>query len=667
MYVKKLVCENYGPIHRFTIEFPIEEDGRPQLIALVGQNGAGKSLVLSALLEALIEIKRKSYVALPEVPADEFFRLQKQDYIRAGQDYSYFEVEVQEGDSTAKLTELTRTLSFEAFQAKYPAAQYAHLQIADERFRESGFFKKAVVPKPIQDAIQHSVALYFPSFRYESPAWLNPSANLRLDTRSTLYGHSTESVVKTNIVHDIEVWILDLILDMELYEKHLVDLPGIPLPAGLQGLKLFVGYQGRNATTRTLLNQILTTIFKAKEPTLQTARIGISPKTSRRVSVIIKRGPGSDEEQIAPTFAHLSSGELMAFSIAATILREHDQLNRAPAAALADIHGIVLIDEADLHLHIQFQKEVLPALFSLFPRVQFVIATHSPFLLLGLSQAPDIPHLIYRLPHGRRIVAEDFIEFQHAYDTFIAREHQFKAAYDSVAARLTTIERPLRITEGKTDWQHMKAAFTRLVAAHEYEDLQFDFHEYDAQEMGDTTLRSMCEQFCRVSHARRVIFVFDRDNVNILGAMEDPVLGYKNWGNNVYSFCIPVPEHRAQYEKVSIESYYTDAELRIPDPATGYRLVFSNEVIKIVKTSLTVRGNSNIKIQLRDAPLEVEEPQKTIFDEDCEKIVDAEDHRVAHSKTVFATQVFLAAAPFHNLVIDAFRPLFDRVRKILNA
>ncbi|MEA3192859.1 MAG: hypothetical protein QOD26_1192 [Betaproteobacteria bacterium] len=664
MYVKKIVFENYGPIHRFAIDLSLDDGGRPKLVVLVGQNGAGKSLVLSGILESLIEAKRQAYQVLPEVPKDEYFRLQKKDYIRAGQDYSYLEVQIGEGDGVAKLLEVVRQGAYEAFQAKYPAAEYPHLQINDQYFQESGFHKVATVPKTVQDSIKKQVSLYFPYFRYEPPAWLNPAAGPRMETRLNMYGQSTESIVKTNIVRGIESWILDLILDMELYEKHLIPVPGLP-EQHAQVAQLFIGYRGRNATTRDLLNQLLTGIYRAKDPTVTAARIGISSKAGRRVSILVARG--ATEELLAPTISHLSSGELMAFSIGATILREHDQLNSGPAEALADISGITLIDEADLHLHIRFQKEVLPSLFRLFPKVQFIVTTHSPFFLLGLSQAGDIPHTIYELPHGEILAAEDFVEFRQAYDTFIQREQQFKDAYDGVTAHLKNLQRPLVITEGSTDWKHMKSALTRLRANGEYLDLDFEFHEYTDGNMGDASLRSMCEQFSKVRQLRRVVFIFDRDDPRIVQAMEDGAVGFRDWGNNVLSFCIPKPAQREQYQKITIESYYTDGELRTPDPATGYRLVFSNEIQKIIETSLTHKGASVVKVQLRAAPVEAEEFDKAVYDQDAESIVDAAGSRVAHSKTVFAERVASATPPFRNFDLANFHPLFDRLRQVLTA
>lgn len=47
--------------------------------------------------------------------------------------------------------------------------------------------------------------------------------------------------------------------------------------------------------------------------------------------------------------------------------------------------GVVLIDEIELHLHPEWQKRVLPQLLKAFPKIQFVVTTHSPIVLAQLN------------------------------------------------------------------------------------------------------------------------------------------------------------------------------------------------------------------------------------------------------------------------------------------
>lgn len=47
--------------------------------------------------------------------------------------------------------------------------------------------------------------------------------------------------------------------------------------------------------------------------------------------------------------------------------------------------GIVLIDEIENHLHLELQKIIMPFLINIFPKVQFIVTTHSPFVLNSLE------------------------------------------------------------------------------------------------------------------------------------------------------------------------------------------------------------------------------------------------------------------------------------------
>lgn len=70
------------------------------------------------------------------------------------------------------------------------------------------------------------------------------------------------------------------------------------------------------------------------------------------------------------------------------------------SSQIYDLSGIVLIDEIETHLHIDLQKKILPFLTSFFPKVQFIVTSHSPFVLNSIPDA-----VIYDLE--KRIRVED--------------------------------------------------------------------------------------------------------------------------------------------------------------------------------------------------------------------------------------------------------------------
>ncbi len=57
--------------------------------------------------------------------------------------------------------------------------------------------------------------------------------------------------------------------------------------------------------------------------------------------------------------------------------------NQPDIASFNELNGIVIIDELDLHLHPKFQKEIVLKLTKTFPKIQFIVSTHSPIPLLG--------------------------------------------------------------------------------------------------------------------------------------------------------------------------------------------------------------------------------------------------------------------------------------------
>jgi len=65
-----------------------------------------------------------------------------------------------------------------------------------------------------------------------------------------------------------------------------------------------------------------------------------------------------------------------------------------------NIPGIVLVDEIETHLHIEMQKSVLELLTTIFPNIQFIVSTHSPFILNSIPDA-----VIYDLE--KNILVED--------------------------------------------------------------------------------------------------------------------------------------------------------------------------------------------------------------------------------------------------------------------
>lgn len=82
-------------------------------------------------------------------------------------------------------------------------------------------------------------------------------------------------------------------------------------------------------------------------------------------------------------FTTLSDGYSAIISVVTELLMRMEAHN----VKTYDMEGIVLIDEIETHLHVDLQKKILPFLTDFFPKIQFIITTHSPFVLSSLSNA----------------------------------------------------------------------------------------------------------------------------------------------------------------------------------------------------------------------------------------------------------------------------------------
>jgi len=76
--------------------------------------------------------------------------------------------------------------------------------------------------------------------------------------------------------------------------------------------------------------------------------------------------------------------------------------------------AIVLIDEIETHLHVELQKRVLPFLTTVFPNVQFIVATHSPFVMTSLENA-----IVFDLETKERLEKPSFYSYDTVVESFL--------------------------------------------------------------------------------------------------------------------------------------------------------------------------------------------------------------------------------------------------------
>jgi len=74
------------------------------------------------------------------------------------------------------------------------------------------------------------------------------------------------------------------------------------------------------------------------------------------------------------------------FALIVDLLRWLEMLRSDIEVPINEASGVVLIDEIDPHLHPKWQREIGFWLTKLFPNMQFIVTTHSPFVAMAAGK-----------------------------------------------------------------------------------------------------------------------------------------------------------------------------------------------------------------------------------------------------------------------------------------
>ncbi len=638
MRVEKIKFRNTGPIENLEVDFSANKES-PCPIVFVGLNGSGKSIILSYIADAFIEFKRQFYEDI-ETELQKYFKVSSLSYVTSGKNYGFCEIVFTEKNKEYFYSEVLNLLEWERFKEEFEREKIniRGFNLQDPKFKKNGMQKFYSRDTELKEVVDNNIFLYFPWNRTEIPAWINrEGVKISFRKMEKFINRSYRNIVNLGNFEELYSWILDVILDMDLYRTQ-YDL-----------------------SLRNILNLIIDTILNYKKSHQnERIRFGIGRReTGTRIS-IVKDYLNEEEkpkhiEQVSPTIFHLSSGESALLNIFASILMDYDKQSRPKRVfSLKDITGIVLIDEADLHLHIKLQVEVFPKLLKLFPNIQFIITTQSPFLVYGLQEAFQNELKIIELPKGDLIDAERFIEFKNALEKFNEIGENFRKQKEALEEKIRSMTKPLIITEGKTDWMILKKAKEELSI-----DLNIDFYKTD-EDLGKDNLIRMCRDFSKIHQSKPLIFIFDRDlEEKEKKKVMDDSKGYKDWGNNVFSFILPEPSHRKGYKNISIEMFFKDEEIRTED-RDGKRLLFTNEVDGIINQ--TTKRLEKYRII---SPKKQDELSKRIFSQDIDKVEDENGSKKALSKTKFAEYIYEDVPPFNSFDFTEFKKILEIIEKIL--
>ncbi|AJC89903.1 AAA domain protein [Campylobacter lari] len=426
MYLEKIIIKNISAIEYLEFTASFTEEGNPKPIIIVGANGSGKTTLLSNIIDSFYEISSNlfSNVAKMENTSRKFYKINGVPNLSFGENKGFVLIKYK-SKNIEELIEYIDYINCDTDDIK----EFCSLNLEAKSSKKTTYFNKDYIEMLRQE--WHTQAHYYqPANRYEEPFWKNPNFDGSFkETKKYINKYDKELEIITSLEKNYS-YILNIVLDALTGDEKATNLCNT-IDIILQEIK----------QDRTLEFRISHRNFGS--------RIGIY----------------KDEKLFLNNINQLSLGELTLLNLFVNIIRHTDLSNET----MDKFEGIVVIDEIDVHLHSDLQSKVLPSLIKLFPKIQFIITTHSPLFVLGMQKEfEDDRFDLLEMPNGIRISAEIFSEFQKAYDTF----RQTKTFEENIKKS----KLPLVLVEGDYDIRYIKHVCTLF----QREDILNNITLYDA-------------------------------------------------------------------------------------------------------------------------------------------------------------------------------------------
>ncbi|EZQ12263.1 AAA family ATPase [Acinetobacter sp. Ver3] len=515
MYLRNFHIRNIGPLAKIDIEFELQEDSTPKPIILVGKNGSGKTYMLSYIADAFFEFAKEFY----------------SDVVN-GQGYSspYFKIITGKDINTQSTGGAAIYLRFQDINkneelhfgqniAKEDPKELSNLYgnklaISDKTTKKSDISKEKS-----EQIFQENVFIFFPVFRSEIPHWLNQNAINDLDIKNKEKMHkelAREILVIQSLDRNI-TWLLNVLLDskLTLEESALASQTN-------QSEEFQRNIRVKNAFDYSLkkVNEIIQTIL---EDSTAKIHLGWRNRAGERLSILKNNGR-------IPSIQQLSTGQLQLFNMFVTIIRHADNNDVSNSFQYEKISGIVVIDEIDAHLHTKHQSEILPKLIKLFPRIQFIVTSHSPLFILGMEKEFGAENIqLIDLPSGMNITSERFGEFEESFN-FYKDTAKFE---ETLHKKIQKTQKPLILVEGETDVKYLKKALELFEKEEWIELVQIDeaglSEQGGSRNSGQDSLKKGFDFLLtnKKSFQRKVLFLFDCDSKNFTEYKDEHIFKMK--------------------------------------------------------------------------------------------------------------------------------------------
>jgi len=362
MKIKELNLRNFRGFKELDIKFPSSN-----LAVFIGINGAGKSSILDAIAMFLSDfilnlIQKEDNVGIEFLFTNNDINIVNYDY----DIHNNITIESDTFDSIIPFERISWNISYSDPINGFEA--YHLREVADMIFKESDIDKLEEYIETIQGKLKKNQFLNLPILVYyqTNRAILKDrfnQKNKRVTLPNQFFAYENAFTKNVTNLSDFVSWFRfeeDLENEMKIKQK---DFNAIN-----KNLEVI-----RKAIT-TFLNQFPACEFSDLHIERRSQDKNFSFHSAEESSLVIKKN-GHDLK-----IDQLSAGEQIVLMMVSDIARRLAIANPSLPDPLQG-KGIVLIDEIELHLHPQWQRQIIPCLLHTFPNIQFIITTHSPQVL----------------------------------------------------------------------------------------------------------------------------------------------------------------------------------------------------------------------------------------------------------------------------------------------
>lgn len=365
MYLKNIIIENNWPIERFELlESKIfNEEWKPKTIILAWKNWTWKSILLSQIFDSICNFHSDIFTDKSEKTLKWVYDNSENDNIDIDKIYGFSYMDFYLWWTKLEYIEKIWNLSFNDCREKTK-----NLLTLSHWWNNETKIKKIsnLIPNEWKNDFLNNSYIFSSINEYKILNWSSINSENEKLLKNIDKNHDNiiqRKLIKISSFESIKAWLFDIIIDWSLWtwiwnESDLLDN----------------------------INRVLSKIMWKSNVRFwfwnrfqSTSRINILEYETDEQLNEISRWP------IIPSIDNLSSWQIILLNLFLNIIKASDKLNYS----IEDIEWIVIIDEIEAHLHTDLQRNALPELIAMFPKIQFIITTYSPFFLLWMKNKKE--------------------------------------------------------------------------------------------------------------------------------------------------------------------------------------------------------------------------------------------------------------------------------------